>query len=372
MRVEESHLATGSERQPLVILTGTDPERPKGGIGVAVGGFRTALGRIPLELRVIPSYRPDSLEGRTILALRATRQIVEEVSAASRLGRDAIVYAHGGRGWGLARQAGLLWAAREAGARTLLHLHSFKLDHYVRSDVGRRFLHACLRGVDHVLVLSEYWRGRMEAFDPSIDVSVVPNVLPESLEAAAHSKARSRPEGEVRLLVMTRLVPGKGVDHVLESLALLPEEFQLVVAGEGVSRGSLEAQARALGISGRVHFAGWVTGSMKTEHLMAAHAFVLPSAEDSFGFGFVEAMAHGVPVVALRQGATPFVVPHGVAGELVPDASPDSIAAAVGRVVVEDAWTTYSEGGRRWVLVNYSAEVVAPMLSRVIDQVASR
>jgi glycosyltransferase involved in cell wall biosynthesis len=94
-----------------------------------------------------------------------------------------------------------------------------------------------------------------------------------------------------------RLHPLKQLDA---AIAILPaiEGAHLALAGQGQDQSRLEALAREIGVSDRVHFLGEL-GPEKVGVLLAAlDCFVFPSAAETFGLAPVEAGQTGLPVVA--------------------------------------------------------------------------
>lgn len=77
--------------------------------------------------------------------------------------------------------------------------------------------------------------------------------------------------------------------------------WRLVVAGSGDREAGLQQLADDLGVATSVHFAGRIAD---TDQLLDESSILLATAPDEpFGLSVVEAMAHGVPVVAARGGA---------------------------------------------------------------------
>jgi len=147
-----------------------------------------------------------------------------------------------------------------------------------------------------------------------------------------------------RLLFLGRLVPEKGVDWLLRALAHLPASIGLDVAGDGHARPALEAQARALGLSDRVTFHGWVAPNDVPAHLETARAVVVPSVwHEPAGLVSLEAAAHGRPAVVSTVGGIPeyattdyalHVAPQddrGLADALTRICTDASLAASLGR-----------------------------------------
>ncbi len=100
-------------------------------------------------------------------------------------------------------------------------------------------------------------------------------------------------------LVPAALVAHKGQAALLDAFVGMPGE--LVFAGDGPLRPSLEARAARLGV--RARFLGAVDDL--EPWFARAHAVVLPSREEAAGSVLIEAMARGVPVVASEVGGIP-------------------------------------------------------------------
>ena len=127
-----------------------------------------------------------------------------------------------------------------------------------------------------------------------------------------------------------RLVRQKGSDLALQAFAKADKHHprsRLVIIGDGPERGRLEAQAGRLALADSVIFTGWVDDASS---LMPAFDMVVaPSRWEGFGLVVLEAMSHGLPVIASRAGALPEVVADGETGLLVPSESPDALADAM-------------------------------------------
>ena len=90
------------------------------------------------------------------------------------------------------------------------------------------------------------------------------------------------------------------------------KKSQLLLAGDGPERYSLEVLCRELNLCDRVTFIGKVRD---TQHVLEiADVFVLPSETESFGLAALEAMAQGVPVISTDTGGIPEVNVHGKTG----------------------------------------------------------
>ena len=91
----------------------------------------------------------------------------------------------------------------------------------------------------------------------------------------------------------------------------------VLVAGDGPERDALEQQAKALSLDDRaVRFLGARTDV--DDLLCAADFFVLPSDTEGLPLSVLEAMSHGLPIVASRVGGIPELIDDNTHGLLVP------------------------------------------------------
>jgi glycosyltransferase involved in cell wall biosynthesis len=132
----------------------------------------------------------------------------------------------------------------------------------------------------------------------------------------------------VKLVTVGRLISLKRVDGLIRVIARL-EDTALVVVGDGPERARLEGLARALGVGGRVYFAGQTTHSRTLSLVAACDALVLNSTHEGFPHVVLEAMSVGVPVIAAAVGGIPEVVRDGENGRLISASDGEALYMAV-------------------------------------------
>lgn len=137
------------------------------------------------------------------------------------------------------------------------------------------------------------------------------------------------------VFALGRHVPQKGFDVLIRAMAQLPESLDLLLAGDGPDRESLERLAEQLGLSGRVRFLGRLDPAWVRRYMHSAVVFVLPSRHEPFGIVNLEAMASGTPVVATRVGGVPEFVKDGQTGWLVAAEDVDELVSAISRVITD-------------------------------------
>ncbi|MBV6272884.1 glycosyltransferase family 4 protein [Alcaligenaceae bacterium CGII-47] len=164
-------------------------------------------------------------------------------------------------------------------------------------------------------------------------VSVIPNPLPPDLPAARQREPVQT--GRFILMAMGRLHPVKqfnGLIEVFGSLADRYPDWDLEIWGEGPMREALVAQTERLGLSARVRLPGRTTQPWIV--MQRAHAFVLSSRVEGFPNTLLEAMALGLPCVALDCPSGPSeLADEGRAARLVPMDDACALGAALAQLM---------------------------------------
>lgn len=130
-----------------------------------------------------------------------------------------------------------------------------------------------------------------------------------------------------------RLVSYKGFRNLIEAATMLPDDYAIVIGGDGPLRGELEEQVNRLGLSDRVYLPGFISGEELGAYFEACTVFCLSSVfkTEAFAIVQIEAMAAGRPVVATKipGSGVPWVNAHGVSGLNVSTDDPKALAGAI-------------------------------------------
>jgi glycosyltransferase involved in cell wall biosynthesis len=240
-------------------------------------------------------------------------------------------------------------AARRAGVPFVYHVHS-----PAGRDSTRRVFNwvnaaaewAAVRGADQLITVSpslrEYMIGRRI---PAERITCVPNGVP----ASSFLVERRAPSGTWTLGTVALFRPRKGVEVLLEALAVLRSR-NLNVRLRAV--GGFETniyKADVLGLAERLDLAeaiDWIGFTRNVNRELAKmNLFVLPSL---FGEGLpmvvLEAMAAGLPVVASHVEGVPAAVVHRETGLLVEPGSVSQLARSIEEIIAGEL--DYAELGR--------------------------
>ena len=133
------------------------------------------------------------------------------------------------------------------------------------------------------------------------------------------------------LISIGRLAPEKNWETVLRAAAQVYTQhpaMRLVLIGDGPDKQTLELLAAELGIAERATFTGQVPFDEIPVYLKAADLFVFASVTETQGLVTIEAMAAGLPVVAVDGSGTHDIIDHGNEGFLVEN-DPNALASAI-------------------------------------------
>lgn len=166
--------------------------------------------------------------------------------------------------------------------------------------------------------------------DPKLDIPVIPNGVDITEFAPASGR---KGDGVVRVLVVSRLTPRKGIRFLIRALPSLPESVRLIVAGDGDERPVLESLASEVGVSERTEFRGLIPHEALPEVYRECDIFCLPSLNEGMSNTVLEAIASGLPIVATVTGGTDELVTDGENGFFVKKESPEDLADKIGALV---------------------------------------
>jgi glycosyltransferase involved in cell wall biosynthesis len=300
------------------------------------GGIRTVgevLRSSPLGARwsieVVETHVAGSRAHRLRVFLRGAARYVRVLARE----RPALVHLHSAAHGSFLRKALLLWTARAFRVPVVLHVHSGDfVDFHERSPKPlQRFTRATLTGADRVIALGDVWAERMRGIAPRARIAAVGNPITLPAEVA-------RPGDPPTVVFLGQIAEFKGVFGLLEAWADavrdLPGGARLVLAGSGDTDRAQRDVAR-LGIGASVEMPGWVSAAEVRDLLAGADVLVLPSLGEGQPMSVLEAMAHGLCVVATSVGGVPEMLDGGAAGVLVPRADVPALAAALREVLTD-------------------------------------
>ncbi len=190
------------------------------------------------------------------------------------------------------------------------------------------------------------------------------------------------PENEHMILFVGRIEPLKGVDILLQALAIMQRNnpdggeccphYLVIIGGNPDEEQAMSAEmarlhqlVHELDIKDLVLFLGKRSQDSLPYYYSAADVVVVPSHYESFGMVALEAMACGTPVVASQVGGLAYLVRDGVTGYVIPDAEPQILANRLVDLLMNPELSRQMGAQGAKLAQSYSWEIIASQIHRL-------
>jgi glycosyltransferase involved in cell wall biosynthesis len=248
------------------------------------------------------------------------------------IGRAAIVHVHVAAQRSIFRKLPFIMVSKLLRKRVIVHVHAFSpesLYAHTALSAGRY----CLSLGDRVVALSDSWVRALRAYDPLLNLCVVPNPV-------AAGPRHVQGTGAPVVLYAGKLEERKGYRDLLAAAALVLQQFpetQFWFAGHGELSQAAEL-ANCLDIHNSVRLMGWLNEDAMNDAYEAASVFCLPSYNEGVPMVVLEAMSRSLPVVCTRVGGLPDYIQHRENGLFVKAGDPESIAESIVKVLGDNSY----------------------------------
>lgn len=176
---------------------------------------------------------------------------------------------------------------------------------------------------DHLIAPTEKAKKELRSYQVKKPISVIPSGLDLNrfinIKKGFLRKKLILEKGEPILLYVGRLAREKSVDFLLHAFKIILNAkpyIHFVVIGDGPEMGALRVLAKELQIANHTHFLGFVVQKELPKYIIDADIFLFASQTETQGIAILEAMASGVPVVAVQDSAFQGIL-NGKNGKLV-------------------------------------------------------
>lgn len=231
------------------------------------------------------------------------------------------------------------------------------------------------RVTDHVIAVSQ--RAKQLVCD-GFETTVIPNGIDTARLATTRSRKDVRDSlgfhsHDFLLGIVARYSSEKRFELLIETIASLPRNFKMLAVGCGPKLAKyLELANRR--IPNRYAFVS--ANDYLGDYYQAMDAYCMTSAHEGFGLVVLEAMFHGVPIIATRVGAVPELITHGQSGMIV-DGDPACFAAAATALHTRRVWAkSLGNEARQFAMQHGHARLMADryasLLERLVNEQRSR
>ncbi|MFO1337508.1 MAG: glycosyltransferase [Burkholderiaceae bacterium] len=272
-----------------------------------------------------------------------------------------------------------LWWARPA-CRVVVHWHSDVVNQQRALKLYEPLQRWLLTRADAIVATSPPYADHSPALYPwRGKVAVIPLGIGDNLKQPDPGRVatmRSSWPGKRIIFSLGRMASYKGFDTLIEAARSLPDDAVVVVGGAGPRLAAHRARVAALGLDKKVFFVGPVDEEDIPAYHEAADVFCMPSLTraEAFGVAQLEAMRAGRPVVcsAIEGSGVAWVTVDGTTGLTAAPGSPDSLAAALNRLLQDaSAAARMGAAGRARYLDHFTAGTMVAKIAALYVRITN-
>jgi len=202
----------------------------------------------------------------------------------------------------------------------------------------------------------------------SIDTNLF-RPAPDELSVRKSKRTHNIPGKAV--VYMGRLAYEKSIDKVIDAFALAKSEIpdlSLILIGDGPVRKDLEKQTKKLGILDSVIFTGFLYKEDLVKALWAGDVFITASKSENMPLSLIEAMATGLPMVAVKEKGIAEMIIDGVNGYFAKTDDSNDIAEKLLLILQNNKKRESFAKESRSIALGYSEEVIMETLENLYKE----
>jgi glycosyltransferase involved in cell wall biosynthesis len=279
-----------------------------------------------------------------------------------------IVHIHMASRGSYTRKSIILRLVHFFGAKTIIHLHGGEFREFYNYECSnkkqKRICHM-FNLADKVIVLSSQWlKWANTIVKDNSKLHIIYNSIHEVTLPQKNSTNQS-------VLFLGRLTHNKGTEDLINAFSKIAINFpmaELHLGGDG-DINLYREKATKLGIINRVKFLGWISGDIKNQYLANATIYCLPSYNEGFPMGILEAMSANVAVIASTAGGIPDAITHQQEGLLIEAGDVEALAASLAALLKDDTLRKqYINAAQIKYQKNFSPNVIIPQLKNIYNE----
>ena len=337
-----------------------------GGVATVLTGYQVSGFFDSTNTRLIATHKVGRL-GRLGLILNFLLAIAQLIIIFIKH-RVGIVHIHMASRGSYSRKSIIVRMSKLLGAKVIIHLHGAEFQVFYNNESSSKkqsHIRSTFNLADKVIVLSTQWQQWLNTIvDTPSKTCVVYNAVP------VLSLPQKTEEKDI-ILFLGRLGKRKGVDDLINAFSLISQKYpnsELHLGGDG-DEDFYNKVIVDLKLEGKVKLLGWVSGDDKAQHLANASIYCLPSYNEGFPMGVLEAMSSKVSVVSSKAGGIPDAITDKQEGILIEAGDVDALAGALSDLLGNpELRELYASAAFKKYTDNFSPEVINAQLESIYDE----
>ena len=222
------------------------------------------------------------------------------------------------------------------------------------------------------LIKSYGIKNRIEVIPNAIDLD--PFRQKDELKCSEIRKRYNLKEDDKIILYVGRVAQEKSIDKIIEALAITKRKgisnVRLLIVGGGPAIEELKNLVRSLQIEEQVIFTGEVKNEEIRHYYKIAYLFTIASTTETFGIVIIEALASGIPVLAVKAPGAVDILTDGLDGLLVDnDNDIEKFANALDKIIREPELRERLSQGALKTSERYSIDIVSERMLNLYREV---
>jgi 1,2-diacylglycerol 3-alpha-glucosyltransferase len=200
----------------------------------------------------------------------------------------------------------------------------------ITNEAIKRIIFSLAIKVDVITTPSQSMKDLIGRYGIKKEIVVIPNAINLSVFQKKNEQQckilieqLSLERDDVVILYVGRISFEKNVDKIIKALAIVRERnitnVKLVLVGEGTAMKKIREMVHSLGIAEMVKLVGSVNNEIVKCYYQISDIFAFASTSETFGMVIIEALASGLPVLAVKAPGAIDIVTDGIDGMLVED-----------------------------------------------------
>jgi len=277
---------------------------------------------------------------------------------------------------------------RKLGIPKILTIHTqYEQYAYYVSPVPERVTHEAIKMIisnlayktDCITTPSASMKKIIENYGIKNRIEVIPNAIhlisfkeDDELKRTEIKKKYNLKENDKIILFVGRVASEKSIDRIIKALAIIKkrntDKEKLLIVGNGPAMDELKQLARTLKVEEDVIFAGTISYEEIQHYYKMAYVFTIASTTETFGIVTIEALASGVPVVAVKAPGAADILTDAVDGLLVDD-NVEKIANALEKIIKEPELREKLSRGALKTSEKYSINTISEVMLNLYREV---
>ncbi len=278
--------------------------------------------------------------------------------------------------------------AKKLGIPKILTLHTqYEQYAYYVSPIPERVTHEAIKiiisnlayKIDCVTTPSTSMKKIVENYGVKNRIEVIPNAIhlisfkeDDELKRTEIKKKHNLKEDEKIILFVGRIASEKSIDKIIKALEIIKKrdisKVKLLIVGDGPAIDELKQLTRTLKVEEDVIFTGTVSYEEIQHYYKMAYVFTIASTTETFGIVTIEALASGVPVLAVKAPGAVDILTDGLDGLLV-DNDVEKFAKALEKIIREPELRGKLSQGALKTSEKYSIDTISERMINLYREV---